>query len=111
MGSEMCIRDRVRFDSIENAEIFMLDMWNRGDVGVTLYQIDTDYQETDQLAPAYASVITLHTTERYRQFIDDLNSYLSVRHRLIDGKARIARSWARGDIKFIRRHRELGGKR
>ena len=101
---------QVSFDSIENAEIFMLDMWNRGDIGVTLYQIDPNYKETDELAPGYASVLTLHSQERYKQLIDDLNAYLYIRHSLSDSKARVARSWARGDIKLIRRYRELGGK-
>ena len=101
---------QVSFDSIENAEIFMLDMWNKGDTTVVLYQIDPNYKETDELAPGYHSVIYLHSQEYYNQFVKNLNDYMSIRHSLSDSKARVARSWARGDIKLIRRYRELGGK-
>ena len=101
---------QVSFDSIENAEIFMFDMWNRGDVGVTLYQIDPDYQETDQLAPAYASVLHLINSKLYQQRIEEISTGFTQRHHpLVKGKLSF-KQFMKSNIKQVRFYRELGGK-
>ena len=98
------------FDCIDKATEFMLETWDRGKHSVCLHQIDPDYQETDQLAPGYPSVLNLIDTKLYQDRMQDISLGFKHRH---DPMAKANKNqfkmFMKSHIKQVRPYRDLRG--
>ena len=98
------------FDCIDKATEFMLETWDRGKHTVCLYQIDPDYQETDELAPGYPSVLNLIDTRLYNDRMAEISEGFKHRHDpIVKANKNQFKMYMKSQIKQVRPYRDLCG--